>query len=172
MTAKDTYAVERFQIHNNDQRGYRSCMNLPFIYEQPPSSPTSPIEYPQNQFLHDNHGSATVPIHHSHSRNDIHVSLAAPISTRSCESLLVPSVDQPSRIPLLQTKRIAKKRNVIIKKGFLLCAMKMSWYRSEQNLTGELASSVSLRQNRPRWREFEAVLYYDRLELYAITVSG
>lgn len=50
--------------------------------------------------------------------------------------------------------------------------MKMSWYRSEQNLAGELASSVSLRQNRPRWREFEAVLYYDRLELYAITVSG
>ena len=57
----------------------------------------------------------------------------------------------------------------------------MEWYSRKHFTTNETTNNhsnnnnnnnIRLRQTRLRWREFEAVLKVDRLELYLVTVSN
>ncbi|KAI9266625.1 hypothetical protein BDA99DRAFT_27247 [Phascolomyces articulosus] len=59
----------------------------------------------------------------------------------------------------------------ILMKGRLLCAIHMEWYsRRRASAHHETSDNhIRLRQSRLRWREFEAVLKVDRLELYLVT---
>jgi hypothetical protein len=62
-------------------------------------------------------------------------------------------------IPIFDTKK--PKKNDVLKEGLIICTRIEKWYKKSVNL-GE----IELKNTRLRWRQFKAVLYPDRLELY------
>lgn len=67
-------------------------------------------------------------------------------------------------IPILDISK--PKKNDILKQGLLICTRIEKWYKKSVNL-GE----IELKKTRLRWRQFKAILYPDRLELYHFTVT-
>lgn len=72
-------------------------------------------------------------------------------------------------VPLTEVKQEAASDEV--KRGQLLCAVQISWYSRRASGSETCRNHLQLRQTRLRWREFDAILKQDRLDLYLTTVS-
>ncbi|KAI8139288.1 hypothetical protein BJV82DRAFT_257555 [Fennellomyces sp. T-0311] len=74
-----------------------------------------------------------------------------------------------SVIPLTDDGLSDSSNDGILMKGRLLCAIHMDWYSRRMSANETSYNHVRLRKSRLRWREFEAVLKADRMELYLVT---
>lgn len=82
---------------------------------------------------------------------------ALPINTEDTSDLIIPVTEQ----------RKQYKREETIKEGLILCTRVEGRYTKKKTTTGEL----QLRKSRLRWRQFNAVLSSNKLELYHVTVK-
>jgi hypothetical protein len=79
------------------------------------------------------------------------------LSLDSNKDLIIPVVEQPKQY----------KQEQVIKEGLILCTRIEEWYTKKITTTEEL----ELRKTRLRWRQFKAVLFPNKLELYHVTVK-
>lgn len=78
-------------------------------------------------------------------------------------SELLPKAQELS-IPIIDKN--TPEKNQVLKQGLFICSRIEKWYKKSLNL-GE----IELKKTRLRWRQFKAILYPDRLELYHFTVK-
>ncbi|KAI9483253.1 MAG: hypothetical protein EXX96DRAFT_648013 [Benjaminiella poitrasii] len=68
-------------------------------------------------------------------------------------------------IPIVEKQQ--QQEQTIIRKGFVLCTQMAQWYTRKKSTTRD----IQLRKTRLRWRQFEAILYTKKIELYHISSS-
>lgn len=82
------------------------------------------------------------------------------------------SATSRSAVPLTAVDEMSTTGDGILMKGKLLCAIYMKWFSRRVSMSEATQEHLRLRQTRLSWRQFEAVLRHDRLQLYLVTVSG
>ncbi|KAG1046515.1 hypothetical protein G6F43_011002 [Rhizopus delemar] len=68
-------------------------------------------------------------------------------------------------IPIIEKKQRHYEKDEIIKQGLVLCTRTEQWYAKKRTRVKE----IKLRKTRLRWRQFQAILRTDRLDLYHST---
>ncbi|KAG0763023.1 hypothetical protein G6F16_003986 [Rhizopus arrhizus] len=68
-------------------------------------------------------------------------------------------------IPIIERKQRIYEKDEIIKQGLVLCTRTEQWYAKKRTRVKE----IKLRKTRLRWRQFQAILRTDRLDLYHST---
>ncbi|KAG1156450.1 hypothetical protein G6F37_007593 [Rhizopus arrhizus] len=68
-------------------------------------------------------------------------------------------------IPIIEKKQKRYEKDEIIKQGLVLCTRTEQWYAKKRTRVKE----IKLRKTRLRWRQFQAILRTDRLDLYHST---
>jgi hypothetical protein len=71
-------------------------------------------------------------------------------------------------IPIIERKQRIYEKDEIIKQGLVLCTRTEQWYAKKRTRVKE----IKLRKTRLRWRQFQAILRTDRLDLYHSTVNN
>lgn len=71
-------------------------------------------------------------------------------------------------IPIIEKKQRHYEKDEIIKQGLVLCTRTEQWYAKKRTRVKE----IKLRKTRLRWRQFQAILRTDRLDLYHSTVNN
>ncbi|KAI8378956.1 hypothetical protein BD560DRAFT_487846 [Blakeslea trispora] len=82
----------------------------------------------------------------------------------TCPNIKLTHLQSNTTIPIIE-KPLIEHKDQVIREGIVLCIQTKQWYSRRHSSTQEL----HLRRTRLRWRQFKAILWPDRLELYHIS---
>ncbi|KAI9323296.1 hypothetical protein BX666DRAFT_1885406 [Dichotomocladium elegans] len=132
---------------NRRSKNDQSHILIPIITHEPPTVPNSPVD-----------GSCSRAI-----------SLPNPGRKPSSMSSFTSTSPAFSAIPLTSMSEIHDTEGARMR-GPVLCAKYMKWFSRQTSVSEDKQfHQLRLHQTRLRWREFDAVLWADRLELYVKT---
>ncbi|KAI8372615.1 Pleckstrin homology domain-containing protein [Choanephora cucurbitarum] len=100
----------------------------------------------------------TQPIYQAKTMPSIRTEALKRDQAKSCPNI---KLAYNTTIPIIETP-LAQAKDQIIREGQMLCIQTKQWYTKRHQ-------ELHLRKKRLRWRQFKAVLWPDRLELYHIS---